>query len=82
MSSKGTKLGKTIAAGIKRSVRESPVPISNLEGQIRVLTERGDSLVVYLNGVPPFTTVAIDDNGTVRTYLGHSELAPKEDPET
>lgn len=73
-TSKITKLGKSIAAGVKLSVRTSPVPISTLEGQIRVITEKGDSLVVYLNGVPPFTTVAIDDNGTVKTYLGHAEI--------
>lgn len=68
------RLAKKVAAGIKGAIRESGVPLSNLEGQIRMITDNGDTLVVYFNGVPPFTTVAVDDNGTVRTYLGHTGL--------
>lgn len=77
-SAKYEKLGKALAAGIKRTVRESRQPTTNLEGNLRLRFDNGEYMTIYLNGVPPFTTVAVDINGEVTTYLGHSEIKKDE----
>jgi hypothetical protein len=74
------RLAKSLMTGLKTGLRQSRVPITQLQVHIVAITDRGDVVGIDMNGVPPFTTSMVTVNGNTRTYLGHTEVDPN--PET
>ena len=74
MSDPGLKLAKAFAAGLKRSIRESRVPISKMQVHVTIVTDNADVVALDMNGVPPFVTTAVTVNGSTRIFNGHNEI--------
>lgn len=72
--------GKFLAAGLKRLLRESGLPLTSAVANLQLTTDNGHRLELSQSGVPPFTTTVIAVDDDVRTYQGYY-LAPRESDE-
>lgn len=74
MSQLDIRLAKALTAGIKRTLRESRVPVTHLDAMITLITDKGETLNLRLGGVPPFTTAEVVLNGEyVGGFVGHPD---------